>query len=109
MITTLNEGTRKARKQHRCWHCYRPIAKGTEYGFATFKYDYVYTLKYHIDCQKAAWWHFARSRYCPDNDGYPPLADDIHGGDGQHDIDALRGFFPHVACRLEFSSQKVTQ
>ncbi len=105
-IETLDTGTRIARKEHQCWDCYRPIVKGTEYGFGTFKYDDVYTLKYHLDCKEAAWDHFDRTGYDCFDEGYPPLLDNIMDMDGQHDIDALRGRFPHVACRLEFHSQK---
>jgi len=105
MIVTLLEGSRVARKTHRCWHCYRPIVPGQRYGFGTFKYDDVYTLKYHQDCRDAAWAHYQDISYDDYGEGFPPLLDDIQNGDGQIEIDALRGRFPHVACRLEFRDQ----
>lgn len=105
-IEILGHGTRKARKEHQCWNCYRPIEKGTEYNYGTFKYDDVYTIKSHKDCQDAASYHFQDYSYYDFCDGYPPLLDHINDGEGQIDIDALRGHFPHVACRLEFHSQK---
>jgi len=107
-VVVLNQGTRKALKEHQCFHCYRPITRGEIYEFSTNKCDYVYTLATHPDCQKAALYymdHVVQDSSWDWDEGYPPLLDQIMDMDGQRDIDALRGRFPHVACRLEFHAQ----
>jgi len=107
-VVVLNQGTRKARKEHQCFHCYRPIARGETYEFSTNKCDHVYTLATHLDCQKAAiyyMYHVVQYSYLGWDEGYPPLLDQIMEMDGQRNIDTLRGRFPHVACRLEFHAQ----
>ena len=108
-ITMLSNGTRKAKKAHQCFHCYRPIRSGETYEFHTLKYDDVYTLAAHPDCNRAAIFFMGtilNSRPFDWDDGYPPLFDMVRDNDGQDDIDTLRGQFPHVACRLEFHKQK---
>ena len=106
----LDSGTRKARKAHQCFHCYRPIRRGEDYSFSTCKGDgRVYTLAMHPDCMTAAYFFIDTILNAHPNDwdeGYPPLMDMVCDNDGQYDIDALRGRFPHVACRLEFCKQK---
>jgi hypothetical protein len=108
-VILLDSGTRKARKTHQCFHCYRPIPRGEEYSFSTCKHDHVYTLAMHTDCLKASDFFLGTTFNAHSfnlDDGYPPLMDMVWDNDGQHDIDALRGHFPHVACRLEFHAQK---
>ena len=109
-ITLLDSGTRKARKNHQCFHCYRPIRRGEEYNFSTCKYeDRVYTLAMHPDCLKAANFFMdtiLNAQPFDWDEGCPPLMDMVWDNDGQDDIDILRGHFPHVACRLEFHEQK---
>lgn len=108
MIEELNRGRVKGRKAHQCFDCYRMIPKGVEHDFGTFKYDRIYTLRWHDDCKKAAEFylkfHDLRSRDF--DNGFPPLADMISDM-GERDIDqaALRGHFPHVVCRLELNGQ----
>lgn len=108
-ITILSEGTRKARKHHQCYECYRSIGPGQVYEYQTCKYDYVYTLKFHKDCRAASLEYCRVNRISPwdfDFGGYPPLADIISdGGEFKTDVDAMRGKFPHVACRLELTEQ----
>lgn len=109
MIEILSCGTRKARKLHQCFHCYRPIPKGEVYGFSTNKYDHVYTLCYHLDCQDACDFYMKEMDVSPwDHDeGYPPLADQISdAGEFEADHNMLRGRFPHVVCRLELHEQR---
>ncbi|MEP2955556.1 MAG: hypothetical protein ABJN39_09470 [Sulfitobacter sp.] len=109
-VEVLSEGCPKARKHHQCFHCYRSIAPGTKHRKSTLKYDGVYTLRMHLDCD-ALW-----DRYMKDNglshwrdfpDGSPPLADEfVDSGEFRHLCNAYRGFFPHVVARLEFSSKR---
>jgi hypothetical protein len=107
MIETLNRGTRKARKPHQCYDCYRMIATGEVYEFGTFKYDDVYTLKQHSDCMAASA-HYIKFHgiYYDHYEGIQPLADMISdGGESETDYAMLRGHFPHVVCRLEFNQR----
>jgi len=107
MIETLNRGTRKARKPHQCYDCYRMIVPGEAYAFGTFKYDDVYTLKHHLDCMAASAHYIKFHNISYDHDdGIQPLADMISDG-GEHESDhaMLRGYFPHVVCRLELNNQ----
>lgn len=107
-VEVLNRGTRKARKEHQCFHCYRPIVKGEVYEFSTNKYDYVYTLCAHKDCNEAALFYMDKigTPSWDWEDGYPPLADQISdNGEWDIDLNHIRGHFPHVTCRLEFHGQ----
>ena len=109
MITVLSEGTRKARKPHQCYHCYRTIPVGETYRFQTCKYDDVYTLCWHKDCAEAAEAYRRDQRLSVwDYDyGYPPLRDEwIDSGEFELMCNAYRGQFPHVVCRMELSEQK---
>lgn len=106
MITTLETRTRKAKKSHQCWHCYRTIEVGTRYGLQTNVHDgEVYTLRWHLDCQDC-WLECIKvgGIYC--DDGLPPLRDDwIDSGDYRICLDAWRGFYPHVVARMELTDQ----
>jgi hypothetical protein len=107
MIETLDTGTRKARKAHQCYDCYRMIAPGEVYEFGTFKYDDVYTLKYHPDCRSASA-HYIKFHgiYYNHDEGIQPLADMISdSGESETDYAMLRGHFPHVVCRLELNQR----
>ena len=104
----MNSGRVVGRKSHQCYDCYRAIPKGVSHDFATFKYDDIYTLRWHDDCKKASEYYmeFHGLRFNDFDDGIPPLADMINDM-GERDIDhsMLRGKFPHVVCRLELSDQ----
>lgn len=107
MTQTLDEGTRTARKAHRCFHCCRDIVPGTLYGYQTNKYDYVYTLAWHLDCQEL---DSAYRDVCGHWDwmeeGLPGLREDWCGsGEYYTNIKAWRGEYPHVICRLELTDQ----
>lgn len=84
MVELLAQGTRKARKRHQCFHCYRDIVPGQAYGFQTCKYDYVYTLAWHLDCEELA----NECRQMADDwgdEGWPPLRDMwVESGDGRY-------------------------
>lgn len=105
----LAEGTRRARKHHQCFDCYRSIAPGKSYAFQTCKSEgSVYTIMQHLDCRDLA------NEYRSDagldvsdyDDGFPPLKDDwCESGDHDALCDAYRGFFPHAVCRMEWGAQ----
>jgi hypothetical protein len=107
-IEILNQGRRKARKDHQCYDCYRPIRRGDLHSFGTYKYDDVYTIRHHIDCMEASEFYrkshdFSYYDFC---DGIPPLADMISdAGERELDYNLLRGHYPHVVCRMEYSKQ----
>lgn len=91
-----------ARKAHRCFCCGADIVKGTTHRKSVLKYDHVYTLRTHNDCEAASDYliKFHRLGYWDFDDGIPPLAD-IMGGEFEADCNTLRGHFPHVVARLE--------
>ena len=107
MVTVLVGSTRKARKYHKCWHCYNAIAPSQVYGYQTNVYDgNVYTLKWHLDCEDCA--HECRklSDHNYDWEGFPPLRDDwIDSGEYQNECNNWRGFYPHVVARMELIDQ----
>ncbi|WP_300440242.1 hypothetical protein [uncultured Mameliella sp.] len=105
MIEVLAQGERRARKPHQCFDCYRKIGVGELHGYGTYKYDDVYTLRYHLDCKKAAWAFFDFSGFEPFDEGYPPLRDALCEDEYRANIEWLRGRFPHVACRMELTDQ----
>ncbi len=108
MIEELNRGLVKGRNPHQCFDCYRAIPKGVEHDFGTFKYDAIYTLRWHDDCKKAAEFYlkFHDLRFRDFDDGVPPLADMIsYMGEPEVEYATLRGHFPHVVCRLELNNQ----
>lgn len=105
MVTTLAEGTRKARKSHQCFHCYRDIPNGETYGFQTNKYDYVYTICWHLDCEELAREYRNISDLC-DDEGWGPLRDQwCDSGEYERECDWWRGHYPHVVARMELSDQ----
>ena len=110
MPELIDEGERVGRKAHQCFDCYRPIPKGLPHFFSTIRGDGMYTLRFHRDCRAATDFYMKRAGLRIgdfDWDGIPPLADMISDG-GEFDLDCamLRGYFPHVVCRLEFSNQR---
>ena len=106
MVVTLNQGTRKSRKSHQCFHCCRFIAPGETYGFQTNKYDYVYTLAWHLDCDELAAKCRDLSEHCYDDEGWPGLREEwCASGEYFTECDAWRGHYPHVVARMELSDQ----
>lgn len=94
----------KARKYHRCFHCYQQIAPKTKY-IKQFVTDYgtAWTIKMHEDCEKLFWFYIddcnLRSYY---DDELPPLYDDWMESDEICSmIDHYRGFYPHAITRIE--------
>ena len=108
-VQLLSEGIRTARKKHQCFHCYKIISPGTEYRFQTNKYDGVYTLAFHLDCD-ALWWAYERDaafHWSDFEEGYPPLKDHwSDSGEFENLCNAYRGMFHHAICRLELLEQK---
>ena len=106
-VELIADGYRITRKAHKCFDCCHMITKGTRVYFQTCKYDGVYTLYQHLDCREASLHHFADAYFYDYDDGFPGLQSDFAtSGEYQVCIDGIRGHFPHVACRLEFWSQK---
>ena len=109
MSELIADGTRKARKAHQCYDCYRPIREGESHYYQTVKGDYIDTIRMHHDCRKASDFYIKfhdLKYYHFDTDGYPPLADMISDfGEYMIDHNVLRGHFPHVVCRLEWHEQ----
>jgi hypothetical protein len=107
MIRVLENATRKARKPHKCWHCYRTIEAGARYGLQTNVCDgEVYTLRWHVDCDECASEYAKVNGIFYDEDGFGPLRDDwIDSGDYRICLNAWRGFYPHVVARMELTDQ----
>lgn len=104
-ISVLSEGSRRARKAHQCFHCYRMIAPGETYGFQTNKYDHVYTIHYHLDCEECA----SRCRDLSDlywDEWWGPLRDMwCDSGEYAAECANWRGHYPHVVARMELTDQ----
>ncbi len=106
MVTVLREGTRKARKPHRCFHCCRDIAPGETYGFQTNLYDGIYTLAWHGDCEMLASEARALSGYNYSDEEWPGLRDEwCASGEYESECENWRGFYPHVVARMELTDQ----
>lgn len=103
MTINLDRGFRTARKTHECFHCCRDIVPGTKYGFQTNKYDYVYTISWHLDCAAL---HGETCDGDWDDEGYPGLRE-MWCDDGEYYtmLEAYRGLYPHVIARLELTDQ----
>jgi hypothetical protein len=105
-LQMLSQGTRKARKVHRCFHCCRDIAPGTVYGFQTNKYEDVYTIAWHLDCEELAAECRALSGGYYDDEGWQGLREEwCANGEYYTECDYWRGFYPHVIARMELSDQ----
>lgn len=108
MIEFLSEGTRKVRKRQQCFHCCRPIWPGETALYHTLKYDHVYTLYMHEDCEELfrAYERDADLNVWDWDEGYPPTIEQWRDS-GVFDglCNAYRGQFPHAVCRLEFATQ----
>jgi hypothetical protein len=102
----ISDTYRVAAKPHRCYDCMRDIAKGERHRVMVGRHEgHIYTLRSHTDCFDASQ-HYIADWYPGDyEDGLEPLAEMIWNGDGQGDLDWLRGYFPHVVCRIELSQQ----
>ena len=106
MVEIIKEGARRARKAHQCFHCYRMIEPGTVYGFQTCRYDDVYTLVWHLDCEAMASEYRDGDDYGDYGDGFGPLRNDlIESGQYQEELNWWRGDYPHVVCRMELTDQ----
>ena len=106
MTTVLSEGLRIARKRHLCFHCGRDIPPGSRYGFQTCKYDHVYTLSWHEDCDALSTECLRLYGYDYEDEGYPGLRERwCDSGEYFQELDAWRGFYPHVICRMELTDQ----
>lgn len=97
---------RKARKPHRCECCEGWIPRGEVYYRVFGVYEgSTYSMAAHRDCH-AAYWKLLEIIGCANEElssGY--YADELRhmsAWEAQGTIDALRGHFPHVACRLEY-------
>jgi hypothetical protein len=105
-LQMLNQGTRKARKAHRCFHCCRDIAPGTVYGFQTNKYDDVYTICWHLDCEELASKCRDLSGGDYDDEGWRGLREEwCASGEYYSECDGWRGHYPHVVARMELFDQ----
>ena len=105
MIETLAEGIRCARIAHRCFHCCRDISPGEIYGFQTNKYDYVYTIHWHLDCENLAS-EYRRLSDDYGDEGWSGLREEwCNNGEYYDECDNWRGFYPHVIARMELTDQ----
>ena len=106
MVQMLSQGARKAKKRHQCYHCGRDIAPGETYGFQTNKYDYVYTIAWHLDCEELAAECRLLSEHTYDDEGWQGLRDEwCDSGEYLNECNAWRGRYPHVVARMELSDQ----
>ena len=109
MTQVLQQGTRKARVHHQCYHCYRYIGTGELYGYQNNVFDSkVYTVRWHLDCDELAEKCRDLAGPCPydDGEGWGPLRSEmISSAEYQNLITAYRGEYQHVICRMELTDQ----
>jgi hypothetical protein len=107
MIQLLAEGEAKARKAHQCYNCSRYIEPGEVYSYSRCVCDgRAYTVRSHRDCRAAALDYISEGYPSDYEDGVPPLIEMMaDSGDLQHEINRMRGHFPHVAARIEINEQ----
>ncbi len=111
MTQLLAQGQRRARVRHQCFHCYRDIVPGQTYNYQTCKYDYVYTLATHPDCDGlASMYRKENDCYYDSDEGSPPIMDEFaESGEAQDLLNAYRGFYPHAVTRMELGWQLSAQ
>lgn len=103
MIDLVTKSTRRAAQPHLCWECGQMIDRGEKHLVCVWRNDgSAYRLQSHKDCHEAAQEYIGRLDPVDGDDGVPPLYEAIAEGDGQGDLDAMRGHWPHVVCRIEF-------
>jgi len=106
MVQTFAQGLRRALKPRQCFHCGRHIVRGEVYGYQTNKYDCVYTLAWHLDCEELAAEYRRLSAHDYDDEGWPGLREEwCNSGEYYDECDRWRGFYPHVVTRMELSDQ----
>lgn len=107
MIEELDRGNRTARKDYQCFNCYHTIPKGTLHRyFVGEEGGSAYTIRSHLDCDKALLDFIADMPASDFWDGVPPLADEVKdSGEFEGWCREVRGHFPHVVCRLELTEQ----
>lgn len=94
---------KRGRKPHHCDYCGRTIPHGAPSVRIVGTFDGFFSARGHVDCVEM--WHEAFSSYA---DGDDEMAFDLLeaiGGE-QCELDAWRGHYPHVVCRIEFHLQK---
>lgn len=101
---------KKGRKIHSCGHCGGKIPKGdTSLRISGVWDGQFYAERGHIDCVDM--WNDAYSTYGDPNDGMDfdlleVLSADAGGEELEREMNAWRGKYPHVVCRLEFRIQR---
>ena len=107
-IELLCEERPRARKHHRCYHCAGWIVPGEKHRKVTCKYDGVYSLRSHDDCEQLWTTHAADAglRWYDLDDGIPPIRKDWgESGEFENLCNAYRGQFPGPVTRMEFHEQ----
>ena len=104
MANLLSSTKPVARKSHRCDECGHMVPPGVRYirQFVKDGGD-VWDWKMHEDCAEAADYQFREDGGDYD-DGRSPLVE--YENNTGYFPDWLRGYWPHVVCRLEFWKQK---
>lgn len=114
MVETISQGTKKARKPHQCFHCYRQIGYDDRHGFkvkVNRQDGSVYTLRWHRDCKECADEYRDYGDYpLLEGEDFPPLREYfLSSGMYQWELNYLRGFYPHVVARMELTDQLFDQ
>lgn len=109
MVVTLSETRVTARKHHQCFMCYRAIAPGTSHTKQTNKYEYIYSIRWHDECQRLWAQYIKDAGMSPrdfDDEGFLPLYDDwIEIGEFDRLCNDYRGYHPEAITRLELTKQ----
>lgn len=99
-----------AAKDHKCECCERTIPKGSTYVRLAGVYEGgFWSLKCHADCAEA-WWVFPQVLGCGWDEfsmQYVIELDMMTADEAQDTLNRVRGFYPHVVCRLERSLERM--
>ena len=103
MVELLTEGTIKARNHHRCYDCAGWITPGEIYHQQICVNDgSAYRIRQHSDCRAMSDAVVASGYRLDYDDGIPPLHEN---DEATQCLDAWRGHYPHVVCRIEYRQQ----
>ena len=101
-MQNVSEHHPKARKDHWCDECGRPIRRGTIYTKQVNKDGGdIWTFRAHTDCMELGTAYRNKHNCWRGHGDFLPMYELIE----PHEMNEWRGLFPHAVCRLEFTHQ----
>lgn len=102
MVDLMEEGERRARKEHRCYDCQETIPVGERHYFqTTVDGGSIATLRSHRECRAALLWYISEAPPGTYDDGVPPLWEEIEeSGEEAAILEDMEAEHPDAADRL---------